>query len=343
MSGNEKPEVGSIIRPQTTEESDWFAKLHSQAVDADMDQHFRDWLDQDPQHERQFEQYELIWELTGELEDDPEMQAYFDDCDQLITENIPEEKPFLAGWRKSLAVAASFLAVAFTLLFVTQTPTAESYVTAVGEQRSVRLPDGSNVVLNTDTELSVSYSESERRIDLIRGEALFSVVKDATPFNVYAGNGKAQAVGTRFNVLLRDSGATVSVLEGIVQVEAALPRAADQEVQPPRLTEGEAIKYWQDGGMSNVQVADVTRIEAWRAGKLNFDATRLADVVAEHNRYTTKKIIVGDDELKDLLVSGVFRVGESEPLIFALENVFNISAIDQGKVTILLAGARNGG
>jgi len=340
MSGIEKPGVKQLSKPQTTAETDWFAKLRAQDVDAGMDEDFRDWLDQDPQHERDYEQCELIWELAGELEDEPELTEYLDDCEQLIADKTPVASVFWVQWRKPMAIAASFVAIAITILFVTQAPTAETYMTAVGEQRLIRLPDSSTVVLNTDTQLSVSYSESERRIDLNRGEALFSVIKDPKPFNVYAANGKAQAVGTRFNVRLRDKGATVSVLEGIVQVEAAQSPEADKSAPVSRLTEGEAVNYWRDGGLSNVQVADVVRIEAWRAGKLNFDATRLADVVAEHNRYTAKKIIVGDDELNELLVSGVFRVGESEPLIFALENVFNISAIDQGRVTILLAGKR---
>src|SRR5690606_7984015 len=97
-------------------------------------------------------------------------------------------------WKPKLAIAAvtcllvSVMGLTLLVSPVMDAPTAASYVTAVGEQSTIELEDGSTITLNTNTAISVLYSTTERQINLERGEALFTVESDRTrPFRVYVG------------------------------------------------------------------------------------------------------------------------------------------------------------
>lgn len=337
MSSNDAGGTGKSDLTSAKTAADWFSKLRSKPIDSTLDKEFCDWLAENPENESEYERCELICELYKGLKDDPEITAYIEDCNDLITARRKKPGNIFTRWRKPAAIAAGFLALTVTMLLLLQAPSEERFITAVGEQRLIKLADGSDIMLNTDTELSVHYTNLQRDINIYRGEALFTVAKDANrPFIVHAASGLARAVGTKFNVLVDNNLITVSVLEGIVEV------SPEPDIDPAignttaRLTEGQAVNYY-DGLLAQTGSADLDRIEAWRAGKLDFDSARLADVVAEHNRYTKTKIIIADKSIKDLLVSGIFRVGENEPLLFALENSFNIRAVERGQVVMLIA------
>lgn len=95
------------------------------------------------------------------------------------------------------------------------------YTTDIGEQRSLALTDGSTVELNSRSRIKVQYTEYERRIDLLEGQALFQVAKNKTrPFVVQTGNTRVRAVGTAFDVYRASSGTVVTVVEGRVAVHS---------------------------------------------------------------------------------------------------------------------------
>ncbi len=338
MSSDNAGETNKMDLASTRAEADWFSRLRKKPIDRNTDREFQAWLAENPEHESDYERCELIWELCKDIEDDPEIVGYIDECDALIAKRSHKNRSFFIAWSTPIALAASVLAFALVTMMFLQLPSEELFISAVGEQRSIILEDGSNVVLNTNTRLAVRYTSQQRSIDLYSGEALFTVTKDPNrPFTVHAANGMAKAVGTRFNVRHEDRFITVSVLEGIVDVS---PESDGADHAITRLTEGQAVNYY-DGVLAQTSAADLVRIEAWRAGKLDFDSARLMDVIAEHNRYTKTKIVIADDSIKDLLVSGIFRVGENEPLLFALENSFNIRAVNRGKSVMLVAGSRS--
>jgi transmembrane sensor len=94
-----------------------------------------------------------------------------------------------------------------------------TFSTDIGERRSLTLADGSMVDLNARSQLRVEFSKTERRVELLNGQALFQVAKDkARPFIVHCGDATVRAVGTQFDVYRKDSGTTITVLEGRVAV-----------------------------------------------------------------------------------------------------------------------------
>jgi transmembrane sensor len=225
------------------------------------------------------------------------------------------------------------------------------YETRVGEQRDVLLPDGSRVTLNTGTELTVHYSDKRRYIELERGEALFAVRLDATrPFEVAAGGTLTRALGTEFNVDMRDTRVTVSVLEGAVRVLAAsmhsntAPGAAAggsaNRESGTALAKGEAVEFRPAEHRVHEAPADLKRIDAWRTRRLEFSDTPLAEAVEEFNRYTTTHLTIATPELATVRVSGVFRIGDAEGFLFSLREALSVQAHESTNEVILMRPAR---
>ena len=168
------------------------------------------------------------------------------------------------------------------------------------------LADGSVVELNTDTEIAVSLSDSSREINLLRGEAFFTVASDSErPFTVSVAGATVRAVGTAFNIYRSsEQSAIVSVTEGIVRVEEA-GGSSVSTAQSQLLTVDEAIVIDSVRGLSQSDVQN-DQATAWRRGQLLFDNTTVSDAVEMLNRYLHKKVIVADDVSKNIRISGTF-------------------------------------
>jgi transmembrane sensor len=226
------------------------------------------------------------------------------------------------------------------------------YETQVGEQRDVLLADGSRITLNTNTSLDVRYSAARRHIELRRGEALFSVHHDATwPFDVSAAGTVTRALGTEFNVDVRSSRVTISVLEGAVQVAAAAQLAgntggglnpAEVHVQrgmstiAPALSKGESLEIRPQEQQVITGAADLRRIDAWRTRRLEFSDTPLSAATAEFNRYSSIQLVIGSPDLESVRVSGVFQIGNIDGFLFALKEVLSITTLDSPGQIILV-------
>jgi transmembrane sensor len=300
----------------------WFARLRAEPVTPQLDVKFRSWLDSDAQNEADYEQQELIWELAGELADDEEIQSLVAEAQQATQKPRPAVSSILM-W----SAAAAVLVVAVCIGVYSQWPsTAETYATGVGDQRTVVLPDQSRMTLNTSTSVHVEFHRNVRVIELDYGEATFSVTHDAQrPFEVRAAQGTARALGTEFNVLSLDSNVTVSVLSGKVEVIAPNTGHRDATVQTAVLTHGTELTY-NSAGVSQIRPADTARIDAWRSGRITFDNVDLQTAVREFNRYGKTPILLGDASLASVRVSGVFRIGDTDALLRALNMAFEIEA-----------------
>lgn len=232
-----------------------------------------------------------------------------------------------------LGVAASVAMLGMAIFLYWIWPSADTYTTAVGEQRQAKLEDGSFVYLNTDSRVEVDFTETARNIQLVRGEALFVVEKDSQrPFVVSTGTAKVRAVGTQFNVRRLVSGTDVAVIEGVVHVAAvgqdnqALAAPAAIEVasatgqkqlkagEGARVARGEVVSRGSGAG------ATVDPI-AWRQRRLVFYETKLVDVADEFNRYNRTKIQIKGDAAQEILLTGIFDADRPHVLmLYAAKN-----------------------
>ena len=327
----------------------WFIKLRAGPVSVGLDNKFRDWLQGDPEREAAYERCELTSKLIGELESDPELRPLIQQCSMLraeFQEREPDNVSGLVDWLlcHRLSFTAATLVFVGLVLAVIINIMPITYKTEIGELRTVIMEDSSAVTLNTNSAVTVHYSPKTRHIRLERGEALFEVAQDPSrPFEVIAGNGLVKAIGTSFGVELSGDKVTVSVLEGKVVVTPNIKHAEEQhgKVKTRKLRVGEALEYWSNGVVAEVNVANKKRITAWREGKLNFDGLRLADAIKEHNRYSLHKIVLGSDDARDLAISGIFRIGDTESLIYLLEQSLGLQAIERDDMILLVKPSKS--
>ena len=207
------------------------------------------------------------------------------------------------------------------------------------------LPDGSSFDLNTNSRVEVDYSERTRVIRLERGEAYFKVAHDThRPFWVHAGDRWVRAVGTAFNVYLRPAGVEVTVSEGTVNVVNAAadespPSDASYTKSAASVTAGQqADAHGRADVIHALDTTQLSRLLAWRKSSLYFQDEPLGDVVNELMRYTTLKIEIADDSLRQLPVGGTFQTSPegAEALLRMLQDGFGtkIRRVDADHVNI---------
>lgn len=212
-----------------------------------------------------------------------------------------------------------------------------SYATAVGEQRTIRLSDGSVVFLNARSRLEVKFSEEGRDLRLVAGEAIFKVAREAhRPFRVRTQDALVQALGTEFNVYRRNDGTTVSVLDGRVRVSSnSTTQTEDPHHAAPRadgvsLGAGEEVRMAPGGKLQKRAEPDVVATVAWRQRRLVFRAERLEDISREFSRYSPRTIELSDDVARNTRITGTFDVDDPDSLVQFLEELDGISVAHAG-------------
>ena len=173
--------------------------------------------------------------------------------------------------------------------------------------------------------VTVRYSSDQRHLHLEKGQAQFSVAKDADrPFVVQAGNGAVRAVGTQFQVRIDAAAVKVTLLEGIVTVTAAAATSGGG-ARNATLAAGEKLSFDQ-GRLWRVERADIEMAKGWTRGELVFEGLALAEMIQEMNRYSATKIVIDDVSLRDMPVSGAFYNHDQASLIQALELGWSLRA-----------------
>lgn len=319
--------------------ADWQATLASGTVSAAQSQAFQAWL-QDPEHELAYSQCLLVLEMSDNLKTDDDIQRELRALSDSAIHNSANDQRWYQKPKRLAQIAASLiLAVGLAIAFDYQSY--QHYSTGVGEQRLVRLDDGSSILLNTDTRLKVKYTSSDRSITLAYGEAYFNVAKDRDrPFEVHAGTSTARALGTQFSVALLDQSqnkkVSVAVTEGLVEVEANT--ATEKSTVIAQLGVGDAINFNNKALEHNPKVssANLARIDAWQQRKIYFNSDTLLDAVTEYNRYSQVKFHIIDQELGDERITGLFNVGDLDAFIYSLEQLLNINVVKSGERIFLI-------
>ena len=215
------------------------------------------------------------------------------------------------------------------------------------------LPDGSVVELRKGAEVSVAYSADVRRVTLLRGEAYFKVEKnDHQPFIVVARGVETRAVGTAFAVQLGETTVEVLVTEGRVAVQ----KAETASRQPESLERGSRLletlatieagtRVVVDTATLSTEVAtvadkDLRQRMAWRIPLLEFSQTPLLAVVDMINRQGGPSLILADDRLAEVRISGILRADNVETLLRLLAGEHGIEANTLGDGRIALRARR---
>lgn len=313
------------------EAAEWHVRLGERPVSAATLAAFKAWR-ASPENADAYQRAETLWRSAGALSGDADIQA-------LTRDTLRASRPRARVLRQGLgplAGAAAILAIGAVSLFV-WLPSRNLYTTAVGEQERIRLEDGSEVRLDTDTRLRVRFDRSERQILLEQGQALFVVAHDADrPFRVSAGGTVVTALGTTFDVRREVAGARVTLVAGSVAVTDAAAGSRRW-----RLTPGQQVRTTKpDAAPLAVDAALAT---SWSQGRLVFRNTPLGEAVAEVNRYLPRKIILDAGSIGTVPVNGVFKAGDREAFVAATTDLFDLTVREEPDGDVRLTAPSVGG
>jgi transmembrane sensor len=300
------PEPTPAQRKQAREEaSAWYARMHGRVTHREVTA-FYAWRD-DSLNDAAYSQIESLAGGVRAHADDPRLRA----IGQAALRRPRPAKVFraLIARRSAPWVAGAAVAAALVIVVMIAQPLGQTYRTAVGERRVVALADGSTIDLNTDSAVRVRLSRHRRAITLDRGQALFAVAHDgARPFIVTAGDTAVRAVGTRFEVYRTGAAVRVILAEGAVAVTQAHAPA------PTMMRAGTRLDVVGKAPARPVPI-DVAAATGWTDGRLTFQDAPLAQAVAEVNRYSRQKVVLGPGAPADERVNGIFDAGDTTAFV----------------------------
>jgi transmembrane sensor len=315
----------------------WFA-VRRRKPDCIEEKQFAEWLEADPANRRAYDEVTRSWEISALAATDPTVVAMRTDA---LMARPPKQRDYSRIWG-ALATAALVLVV-FTGVSITHPGfigSAGDMVagrdqlvlrTGVGERATATLEDGSTVVLNTNSVLEINYSRLRRDVRLLAGQALFKVAHDtARPFVVAAANHEVVAVGTEFEVRLDGEKVRVALLQGRVRVEPIKARGSGRDGNVAFMAPGEQLVASSAG--LELKPANVRELVSWESGRVRFDNARLADAVAEMNRYSRTRILIDDPAAEDVRITGAFRTGQSYSFAQTVSEAFPVEAEQHGDV-----------
>lgn len=298
--------------------ADWYALLSSGRATERDQSNWREWLDRHAAHRGAWQRVEAV------------SQQF-----QPIMTSRVERAASVAGLeaaadrrrqRRSLVKSFAFLGSAGVLAWGgVQTPPGQrllaaaraDHVTGVGGFEALTLEDGTQVWLNTDTALRVDYHRALRQLTLLRGEVSIATAHDtARPFMVLTGEGRFQALGTRFNVFSADGQTTLSVSEGLVRARFAQDGAASHDVGAGRQVRG------GPQGVFPI-VAASAEAAAWTRRLLQVEEMPLAAVIAQLARYRAGYLGCSD-AVATLSVSGTFPLDDIDRALSMLTRVLPV-------------------
>jgi len=302
------------------EAAGWIARLHADDRTATDEAQFKVWMAANPDHATAFEVMDRGWAVLAKMPPRAESRAFHPSRRQLIA----------AGLVGGVAVTASFFAL--------QPAAAQTYETAVGEQRHVSLKDGSKIFLNANTKLTVLLTDTERTVNLIYGRANFDVTADEKrPFVVSVGDRKVVADGSRFDVGRGDNDVQVVVMRGNAHFQSETPAPSFKKTA---LSAGDRLL--SSGSLVRTDRPPIAPLVAWQTRTAIFDDTLLSEAVREMNLYSQTKLEIADARASHLHVSGIYRVGDNVAFAHSIAKFMPVQVSQQRDRVILRSSSSNG-
>ncbi|HLZ77235.1 FecR family protein [Phenylobacterium sp.] len=313
-----------MVRPEPfndvyEEAAAWVLRLAEGEADPGLRAAFEAWRDEDPAHAQAFSDAQASWDLLGQHAAAPELLTRRRDALDRARRTgrrrwagSPNRRALAAGLVG--LIAAPIAAVGWLRV---RSPAPTFFRTGHGEQRTIVLSDGSRLSLDARTTVKVTFTRDLRSVELLAGRANFEVAKDlARPMKVRAGARTVTALGTVFSVEQQPHAVVVTLLEGRVAVtgRGAIPveMSSHQQLTVP------------DTGDARLREIDAEDALAWREGKLVFDDEPLAGAAARMNNYGAPELVV-EGPAGALRVSGVFRAGDTDAFVDAVQSYFPVT------------------
>jgi transmembrane sensor len=313
------------------EASQWLARLRADPASEDNLRGWLRWCEQHPANAEAFERIEGLWGQFGQVAGDfvaaspgaPEPQ------DREARDRAPRAAPLRRSRRRLVwLVAASVLLAVGAGVGWHATQSAGQFAAseaATTENRLISLPDGSSLQLSARTQVSIAFEHGERRLRMSEGEAYFKVQHDRNrPFVVSAGGLAVKAVGTAFDIKSDASGVTVTVEEGVVAVSPLAAPGGWRANTAWQVGPGYQFHYTDQEGNATLTALDTSAATAWREGRLEYVNVSLKSVIADVNRYSARRIEIGDSAAAALTFTGTVLTASVHGWLEALPSALPI-------------------
>lgn len=295
----------------------WLTKLRDDNLSLEETHEFADWLSEDYEHSRAFAAAETLFN------------------DMVLATQIPLVSPSSVAMltkqrrgshKKILKYSLSTVAACLIMFNFIQpiqnywlTDLLSDYHTVTGEQQNINLSDGSHILLNTNSALSVNFDNQQRLITLHHGQASFTVAKDTNrPFEVLIDDNRIRALGTIFQAqTLDDHTIQINVQEHSVLV-------TNSKRISVKVSEGQQITYVKDEDLPQPQTIDFNQANAWQQHRLFINDKPLHELISELNRYRLGRVFIADEQLKNLRVTGVFSLDDPDQILSSVQTILNL-------------------
>jgi len=303
-------EVDIISSSVANQAIEWMLELQDEGLSTDQHQPLKNWRQQDPEHERAWQRIEHLNSKFSSLSSSVGKAVTYAG----IADNNKHSR------RDSMKALALLLFAGSSTLLLEQQFSWQNIMadakTDVGQRKTITLADGTTVDLNTDTAISIHFTELERRIRLHNGEVLIATAKDnstqSRPFIVETPHGELQPIGTKFNVYLRDKLSRLIVLEGAVEVR---PKDINGEFET--ITAQQQVSF-DRSHIYAVEAANEDSV-AWRSGMIVASGMRLADFLVEVSRHRSG-VLRCEPSAANLRVSGTYPLDDTTLILNSLAN-----------------------
>lgn len=309
----------------------WFTRMNGKPSRSEK-RSFAEWLQASPEHGQAYEEVRHLWSDLRPIAESAE--AGTDDLTEALERIGQYRRQGRVSKIGSVTAGCLVIMLASSWLWLERPnfiqDLSADYVTAKAERRTISLSDGSTILLDADTAIADKTSADERRVHLLRGTVSFTVQPSAIPFVVEAQDGEARVLGTRFDMVMTDSGnVTVTLASGSVEV-GLTDRQDEVRLQP-----GESVQY-DATGLGNVTSVDLQESLAWHEGRLIFTNSRLADVLGRIERYRHGRIVLVGSTLGERRISGNISLQNTDAALAAVQASvgFRITTIG-GRLTIV--------
>ncbi|KKW67472.1 hypothetical protein AAV94_11555 [Lampropedia cohaerens] len=210
------------------------------------------------------------------------------------------------------------------------------YRSTAGQLREITLADGSVARLDAASAIAVHYDDRLRRIELLKGRALFIATPVDTPaaagrpFVVTTANGQTQALGTQFIVEQLEEQTIVTGVEHHIAVRAAATPSSAAVILAP----GQTVRY-DAHGLQQTATVPLAHARAWEQGMLLFDDMPLHEVLAQLQRYTSGRIVLQKGELKPRHISAAVPAADVGAGLQTIASELGLRVVRLPLVTVL--------
>lgn len=316
LDGKPNPDARRAAR---AEAAAWVIRLHGPERSPELEAGLRKWLAADPEHARQFERVTDVWDAGSRVPIGglPRVRGSW-------------RSQAARGWAAAAAIVLVCIGVGWLVLGPMRPGTL--YRSRMGELRLVQLKDGSRISLDSGSEIRVVYSDTERRVQLDRGQAYFEVKHNpGWPFVVVAGRHQITDIGTVFVVRYDPALTVVTLIKGRIAVSSRFQGTGSVD---RILAVGQRLTFAGDSP-PKLDQPRLDEVTAWERGEVMLDDTPLTRAVAELNRYDPAALIIEDPRVANLRVSGIYHTGNNREFAFLLQKLYGVPFSERGGRIIL--------